>query len=118
MPLTHHELCFGCGRTNLFGLLLELERPDDGSATGRCFVKQDHQGAERGYAHEGVIAAALSEAIALAAGPDERVQRLQVEFLGPVPVGEFLEVQAWADRARASVDGDLVATATAQVSDR
>ncbi len=29
MTLVHHELCFGCGRANLFGLHLDLERQDD-----------------------------------------------------------------------------------------
>jgi hypothetical protein len=116
--LSHHELCFGCGRTNLFGLLVELEPQADGSARGRCFIKQDHQGAERGQAHEGVIAAALSEAIALAAGPQARICRLKVEITASAPVGTFLELHAWPDRARASVEGELVATATASIADR
>jgi hypothetical protein len=33
MPLLHHEQCFGCGRTNLFGLLLEAEPAVDGRLT-------------------------------------------------------------------------------------
>ena len=28
MALVHHDLCFGCGQTNLFGMLLEVERVD------------------------------------------------------------------------------------------
>ena len=48
MPLVHHELCFGCGRTNLCGLLLEVQEKASGSVAGRGFIKQDHQGAERG----------------------------------------------------------------------
>jgi hypothetical protein len=28
MALVHHDLCFGCGQTNLFGLLLEVEPVD------------------------------------------------------------------------------------------
>jgi hypothetical protein len=39
----HHERCFGCGQANLFGLLLETDRADDGGLTGRWFVKQDHK---------------------------------------------------------------------------
>ena len=61
--LSHHDLCFGCGQANLFGLQLELERTEDGVA-GRFFVKQDHQGPP-GHAHGGVIATALDEAMAL-----------------------------------------------------
>ena len=46
----HHELCFGCGQQNPFGLQLELERRPEGGVAGRFFVKQDHQGPP-GYAH-------------------------------------------------------------------
>jgi acyl-coenzyme A thioesterase PaaI-like protein len=56
--IVHHELCFGCGQANLFGLQLELEPATGGGVEGRFFVKQDHQGPP-GYAHGGVLAAAL-----------------------------------------------------------
>ena len=92
--LVHHELCFGCGRTNLFGLLLEAERIESGALTGRCFIKQDHQGPDRGYAHEGIVAAALAEAMALACGVDARAQAVTVGFIGKAPVGAFLELEA------------------------
>jgi acyl-coenzyme A thioesterase PaaI-like protein len=109
--LVHHELCFGCGRTNLFGLLMELERVGEGSVRGRGFVKQDHQGAEPGSAHEGVIIAALSEAMALACGPATRPQSIEVWLSNPAPVGAFIEVQA-------EVSGDgLEATARALAGD-
>ena len=88
---THHDGCFGCGQANLFGLQLE---------DGRFFVKQDHQG-ERGFAHPGVIAAALYEVL-----PG---QRLEVEYLAPVPVGVFVQVEATGEGAEASVDGRVVA---------
>ena len=86
----HHELCFACGQANLFGLQLELERVADG-VEGRFFVKQDHQGPE-GFAHAGVLTAALEDAIALAGG--ERPTRLSVELLAPAPVGTFVVVRA------------------------
>ncbi|MBV9005326.1 MAG: hypothetical protein JO181_11760 [Solirubrobacterales bacterium] len=115
MPLVHHELCFGCGRSNLFGLLCELEEPAPGAVSGRCFIKQDHQGPQPGYAHEGVIAAALSEAMAFACGPRARARRIEVELIAPTAVGAFLDVEADADgcraRATASADGTLVARA-------
>src|SRR5215210_3384627 len=60
----HHDLCFGCGQANLFGLQLELEPRADGGVERRFFVKQDHQG-RPGFAHRGVLAAALDEAMAL-----------------------------------------------------
>ena len=87
----HHELCFGCGQGNLFGLQLELERRPDGGVEGRFFVKQDHQGPP-GFAHGGVLAAALEEAMALHA--QGTATRLEVELLVPVPVGTFVSVSA------------------------
>ena len=110
-PLAHHELCFGCGAANLFGLQMELERTADG-VTGRFFLKQDHQGAA-GSAHVGVIAAALDEAMALAAqsGGDPAITRhLDVDARAPAPVGAYLQVEAAVERREG---GRLEARATA-----
>ena len=115
MPLVHHELCFGCGRVNLFGVLLEVEPTGPASVAGRCFVKQDHQGPDRGHAHEGVIAAALGEAMALACGLAARATSLQIELHIPVPVGTFLEVSA---QARAGEGPVVEASATATLEQR
>jgi acyl-coenzyme A thioesterase PaaI-like protein len=117
MPLVHHELCFGCGRTNLFGLLLEVEPMGPGAVAGRCFIKQDHQGPNRGNAHDGIIATALVEAMLLACGPEAALERLEVSFEGQAPVGSFVEIEARAETsmsvaAHASVDGVQVARAT------
>jgi hypothetical protein len=92
----HHELCFGCGRTNLFGLLMEAERTEDDRLTGRWFVKQDHQGPERGRAHPGIVASALIEAAMLAVRDDARVKRIELELEpGAAPaVGSFCDVEA------------------------
>jgi hypothetical protein len=117
VPLVHHELCFGCGRTNLFGLLAELERPDPNTVAGRCFIKQDHQGPDPGQAHPGIVAAALAEAISFAGGPELRLERLTIEFIAAAPVGTFIEVEASAGpeaghaTARATADGRSVARA-------
>ncbi len=113
--LVHHELCFGCGQTNLFGLLMDVEQVDEGHVRGRGFVKQDHQGPDRGTAHEGIVLSALSEAMALACGIGMRPVRVELEIQAPVPVGSFLEVEAHAEEE--SEDG-AAATATARVEDR
>ena len=98
--ITHHELCFGCGQANLFGLQLELERdPADGSVSGRFFVKQDHQGPP-GYAHGGITTTALDEAMALLVHGAEisaLTRRLEIDLLAPVPVGSFAAVRAWVE---------------------
>jgi acyl-coenzyme A thioesterase PaaI-like protein len=97
--ITHHELCFGCGLANLFGLQLELERDGERAAQGRFFVKQDHQGPP-GVAHGGVVATALDEAMALLVhGMEVRAltRRLEVDLLGPVPIGSMASVRAWVE---------------------
>jgi hypothetical protein len=89
-PLRHHDLCFGCGQANLFGLQLELHRAGEG-VEGRFFVKQDHQGPD-GNAHAGVLAAALEEALAHAGGGPP--PHLDLQLIAPAPVGAFVHVSA------------------------
>ncbi len=99
--IRHHELCFGCGQSNLFGLQIELERVPEGGVKGRFFVKQDHQGPP-GYAHGGVIAAALDEAMALLIhdqGTYALTGRLEVELKAPAAVGSFVQVEADVESA-------------------
>jgi hypothetical protein len=105
----HHELCFGCGLANVFGLGIEAERGDDGVVRGRFFVKQDHQGAD-GRAHPGILAAGLIEALSLAAG--EPPARPAVELGQGPPVGSFVSVEATPDKATLRGEaGEVVATA-------
>jgi acyl-coenzyme A thioesterase PaaI-like protein len=94
--LSHHDLCFGCGQANLFGLQME---------NGRFFVKQDHQGPD-GTLHPGLLATALIEAISLAGGTTSSVR---VELRQPVPVGEFVEIEASASEATARLGDEVVA---------
>jgi acyl-coenzyme A thioesterase PaaI-like protein len=120
--LSHHDLCFGCGQANLFGLQLEIARRPEGGVAGRFFVKQDHQGPP-GYAHGGVIATALDEAMALLLHGQEELAltgRLEVDLLAPAPVGTYVTVEADVEDAgerkvvlvaRASGDDGPVASA-------
>ncbi len=101
MTITHHELCFGCGVANLFGLQMEVEAAADGDGVaGRFFLKQDHQGPP-GHAHGGVIACALDEVMALCVHGEERLAvtgRLEIDFRAPAPVGTFVRVTARVER--------------------
>ena len=115
MALVHHELCFGCGRTNLFGLMLEAEHAAPDTVTGRCFIKQDHQGADLGSAHDGVLAAALSEAMALVCGLDARPTQIEVRYLSVAPVGTFVAVQA---QVHSDSQDTISASAIATVDER
>ena len=109
----HHELCFGCGQANLFGLQLELEPAPDGGVEGRFFVKQDHQGPP-GYAHGGVVAAALDEAMALllhGEGTFALTGRLEIELRAPAPVGAFVRLSA-----RLEEEGERTLTLVAEAA--
>ena len=124
MAVSHHDLCFGCGLANLFGLQLEAERMPDGTLTGRCFVKQDHQGPP-GYAHGGIVTTALDEAMALlvhAEGIRALTRHLEIDLLAPAPVGSFLALRAEFEEqltdkvviraeARVGEDGEVCASA-------
>ena len=94
--MRHHDLCFGCGQANLFGLQMEGDR---------FFVKQDHQGPD-GSAHPGIVMTALVEAMLLAGG---EVTDAQVELRAPAPVGEFVEIEATPGRATATCGGKVIA---------
>ena len=109
MRAAHHELCFGCGLANVFGLGLEAERDEAGTVRGRFFVKQDHQGAD-GRAHPGIVAAALVEALTLAAG--EPPSAVSLELARSAAVGTFVGIEATASAAQARAeDGALIASA-------
>ena len=100
MPVSHHELCFGCGLANVFGLHLELDPQPEGGLVGRFFVKQDHQGPP-GFAHGGILGAALDEAMALVlhdAGLHASTRRYEVDLHMPAPVGSFVNVRARVER--------------------
>jgi acyl-coenzyme A thioesterase PaaI-like protein len=110
--IRHHDLCFGCGQSNLFGLQLELERRAEGGVGGRFFVKQDHQGPP-GYAHGGVIATALDEAMSLVLhdqGTHALTRKLEIDLKAPAPVGSYVELEADVESTESRT---LILTATA-----
>ena len=92
--------------------MLEVEPAGPDAVAGRCFLKQDHQGADRGNGHEGVVAAALTEAMALACGPDARTVSLEISLSGAAPVGAYLEIEARVEH-RDGPSADASATARA-----
>ena len=98
--IAHHDLCFGCGLANPFGLQLELHEERGGELRGRFFVKQDHQGPP-GVAHGGVLASALDEAMSLAVHREALAYtaNLELRLQAPAPVGTYVEVSARVERS-------------------
>jgi acyl-coenzyme A thioesterase PaaI-like protein len=124
MRIAHHDLCFGCGLANVFGIQLELEERGGRALGGRFFLKQDHQGPP-GIAHAGVLASALVEAMSLAVARHTYASPTQLEFElhRATPIGTYLAVTARmvggegnARRAAAELrdpEGELVAESQA-----
>ena len=82
--------------------------------TGQCFIKQDHQGAQPGVAHDGIVAAALSEAMSFACGTHMRATSFELAVEGPLPVGRYLELEA---QVLELPNGGFQASATGTVDD-
>ena len=97
--IAHHDLCFGCGLANPFGLQLELREAEGGVLRGRFFVKQDHQGSP-GFAHGGVLASALDEAMSLAVHREALAYtvELDLDLRAMAPVGTYVQVTARVER--------------------
>jgi acyl-coenzyme A thioesterase PaaI-like protein len=100
MSVKHHDLCFGCGDANLFGLHLEAESSEGDGLAGRFHLRDEHVG-RSGFAHSGVISAVLFEAMALALhaeGTHAAAEHLEVDIESPVPVDSTVELRARVER--------------------
>lgn len=117
--IDHHDLCFGCGLANPFGLQLDLQGERGKAVRGRFFVKQDHQGPD-GALHDGVLAAALADAMALAGGGS--LGRIELSIRSRAPVGTHVEVEARVEPGGAASaearggDGVLLARARGELA--
>jgi acyl-coenzyme A thioesterase PaaI-like protein len=90
--IKHHDGCFGCG-------LVDLDRSPDGVA-GSFVVGAEHQGPP-GYAHGGIMATVLDEAMALLLQDRDiyaLTTGLDVRLHAAAPVGTVIELSAWIDR--------------------
>jgi acyl-coenzyme A thioesterase PaaI-like protein len=90
--------CFGCGAANDAGMKLRFELDLDEKRThGRFALGRNYAGGG-GFAHGGIIAVVLDEAMGkLSKLTDERAvtAELSVEYRKPVPVEEEIVVQGW-----------------------
>jgi hypothetical protein len=56
----------------------------------------------RGFAHPGLVATALTDAMALASGRGAILESLEVTLSEPAPVGAFLDIEGAAEAGRAT----------------
>ena len=96
-PANH---CFGCGGANESGMKLTFELDQDARrATGRFTLGARYAGGA-GFAHGGVIAILLDEAMGkISKLSDERAvtAELNIEYRKPVPVNAVITVAGWQE---------------------
>jgi uncharacterized protein (TIGR00369 family) len=99
---TNH--CFGCGAANPAGMKLPFELDLDTRRTRGSFVLGPNYGGGAGFAHGGIIAVVLDEAMGkLSKLTDERAvtAEMSISYRKPVPVDKPIVVEGWQEQ----VDG-------------
>lgn len=95
-PLSHgapHH-CFGCGETNRSGLRLKFFVDDRQRVVCRARLAQRFEGPP-GYAHGGVIATLLDEAMSKANRLHDvtaMTRQMEIEYLRPVPLRQTITI--------------------------
>jgi len=97
-PLSHgapHH-CFGCGRTNKSGLRLKFFVDDRQQVVSKVRLARRFEGPP-GYAHGGIIATLLDEAMSKANrqhGVTAMTRQMEIEYLRPVPLQQSVMLTA------------------------
>src|SRR5580698_9166149 len=97
-PLSHgspHH-CFGCGETNKSGLRLKFFVDDDQQVVSTVRLARRFEGPP-GYAHGGIIATLLDEAMSKANrqhGVTAMTRQMEIEYLRPVPLQQSVMLTA------------------------
>jgi uncharacterized protein (TIGR00369 family) len=90
--------CFGCGGANEAGMKLSFDlNLDDRRTRGRFMLGTNYAGGG-GFAHGGIIAVVLDEAMGkLSKLTDERAvtAEMSIEYKKPVPVDQEVIVEGW-----------------------
>jgi acyl-coenzyme A thioesterase PaaI-like protein len=98
---TNH--CFGCGAANDAGMKLVFELDIDARRTRGRFALGAKYAGGGGFAHGGIIAVVLDEAMGkLSKLSDERAvtAEMSVEYRKPVPIGEEITVEGWQEEEK------------------
>ena len=92
--------CFGCGGANESGMHLTFDLYVDEGKTRGTFVLGSRYGAGAGFAHGGIIALLLEEAMGKISKLTEELAvtaELSVEYRMPVPLTEEILVEGWQE---------------------
>jgi uncharacterized protein (TIGR00369 family) len=95
--------CFGCGAANEAGMKLPFELDvDERRARGRFTLGANYAGGG-GFAHGGIIAVVLDEAMGkLSKLNEERAvtAEMSIEYKRPVPVNQEIAVEGWQEEEK------------------
>ena len=95
--------CFGCGGANNSGMKLTFELDQDTRRVTGKFILGARYGGGAGFAHGGIIAILLDEAMGkISKLSDERAvtAELNIEYRKPVPVDSEIVVTGWQEEEK------------------
>jgi acyl-coenzyme A thioesterase PaaI-like protein len=98
---TNH--CFGCGAANPSGMKLTFDLDFDARRTRGSFVLGPNYAGGGGFAHGGIIAVVLDEAMGkLSKLADERAvtAEITIEYRKPIPVDKSILVEGWQEEEK------------------
>lgn len=98
---TNH--CFGCGAANPAGMRLAFDLNLDARRTRGSFTLGANYAGGAGFAHGGIIAVVLDEAMGkLSKLSDERAvtAEMTIEYRKPVPVDKSIVVEGWQEEEK------------------
>jgi acyl-coenzyme A thioesterase PaaI-like protein len=94
--------CFGCGAANAAGMKLSFDLDLDARRACGSFVLGPDYAGGGGFAHGGIIAVVLDEAMGkLSRLADESAvtAEMNIEFKRPVPIDKPIVVEGWQEEA-------------------
>jgi uncharacterized protein (TIGR00369 family) len=94
--------CFGCGAANSAGMKLVFDLDLDARRARGSFVLGPDYAGGGGFAHGGIIAVVLDEAMGkLSRLADESAvtAEMNIEYKRPVPIGKPIVVEGWQEEA-------------------
>lgn len=98
---TNH--CFGCGAANPAGMKLTFELDFDARRTRGSFTLGPNYAGGGGFAHGGIIAVVLDEAmgkLSKLGGEKAVTAEMNIEYRKPVPIDRPIVVEGWQEEQK------------------
>jgi uncharacterized protein (TIGR00369 family) len=99
--ITNH--CFGCGASNPSGMKLLFDLDFEAGRTHGSFILGPNYAGGGGFAHGGIIAVVLDEAMGkLSRLTDEKAvtAEMHIDYKKPVPVDKTIVVEGWQEQEK------------------